>query len=278
VANVEQAEYWDGEAGARWVAEQAEHDRMLEAFGLAALDAAQLSPTHDILDVGCGTGALSRQAARRVTDGSVLGIDLSTAMLHRAREVAIEEGLGHCSYEQADAQTHSFTPGSVDVVVSRFGVMFFDDPVAAFANIRTAMRDDGRLSFACWQSVAENEWFRVPGAAIVSVIGMPPPMDPHAPGPFAFADADHVRRVLTDAGFGDVTLDDRRASVPIADDVAEATRIVRSIGISRRLLEGQPADLVSRAEEALADALAPYASPDGVALEGAVWVVTATTA
>lgn len=274
--NAQQAELWDGESGARWVAEQVAHDRMLLSFGLAALDAAAITSADDVLDIGCGTGAMTREAARRAARGSALGVDLSSAMLRLARELAMEEGLAHCLFEQADAQVHGFTPASVDAVLSRFGVMFFDDPVAAFANIRTAMRDGARLAFACWMPLADNPWLSVPRAAIASVVDLPAALDPDAPGPFAFADADRVRGILDAAGFDAIELTPHRAAINMGADLDEALELLRGTTIVRTALAGQPVEVVERAEPALVEALRPYATPGGVELPGAAWVVTAS--
>src|SRR5262249_38336345 len=149
-----------------------------------------------VLDVGCGCGDSTVDLARRVApDGTVVGMDISAVMLERARQTAREQGV-NARFEHADAQTHAFAPASFDVLFSRFGVMFFADPTAAFANLRSALRPGGKLAFVCWQSLAENPWMLVPLGAAFQIIPPPPMPAPDAPGPFAFADQSRVRSIL----------------------------------------------------------------------------------
>ena len=149
VPNADQREQWARE-GAQWVAEADRYDAMLESFGAAVLASASLSPGERVADVGCGNGAVTIDAARRVgPNGRALGIDISTPMLDLARRRAMEAGVGNVEFIEADAQVHPFGGGSLDAIVSRFGVMFFDDPEAAFANFASALRPRGRITFAC---------------------------------------------------------------------------------------------------------------------------------
>jgi SAM-dependent methyltransferase len=174
--NAQQIEYWNAQSASKWVALQSLLDQQLGPLGLATIERAELAAGERVLDIGCGCGQSSLQLAERVAPGgSVLGIDVATAMLERARERALELGLGHVRFENADAQTFAFAPASFDLAFSRFGVMFFADPVAAFANVRAALAPGGRLSFLCWQEIGRNPWVRVPLMAAAKHVPLPEP-------------------------------------------------------------------------------------------------------
>src|SRR5258708_26419312 len=213
-ANQDQVEHWnDSEETGDWVTYQERYDRMLEPFAGLMLDAAALSPGEQVLDVGCGCGATTLAAARAVAPGAVTGIDLSAAMLARARENAAKASLVNASFEQADAQVHQFG-ASYDRVISRLGVMFFADPVAAFANLLAATRPGGRLAFACWQPLADNEWLLVPLAALAEHAPLPDPDEPGAPGMFSLSGTDRLHQVLSDAGWRAIPAGARRTPTP----------------------------------------------------------------
>src|SRR2546430_2677969 len=214
IANTAQAEHWNtGPAVAHWVTNQARYDRMHAPFTARILEAAALRPGANVLDVGCGCGGTTLAAARLVAPGRVLGLDLSGPMLARARSDAEAAGLAHAGVQQGDAQVFPLGPASFDTVISRFGVMFFADPVAAFANIRSATRPGGRLVFACWQPLAANQWLLVPGAALAEHLPPPAPVPADGPGMFAFADPDRLRPILAAAGWRDVEIASEHASI-----------------------------------------------------------------
>src|SRR5881628_2723223 len=161
------------------------------------MERARIGAGERVIDIGCGCGDTTIALARRVGPaGLVLGIDVSAPMLARAADAAREAGVAHVRFEHADAQTHRFPAQAFDVLYSRFGVMFFSDPAAAFGNLRTALRPGGRLGFVCWQAVPENPWIAVPLEAAAQHMALPPPPAPGAPGPFSFADPERVRRIL----------------------------------------------------------------------------------
>ena len=203
------AQYWNGRPASVWVAEAERLDSMLAPFGRRLLAAAALQPGERVLDVGCGNGAVSLEAARAVgSGGRVTGLDLSAPMLGLARRRAEDQGVD-VDFVQGDAQTTSFDR-PFDVVVSRFGVMFFDDPEAAFANLATAVRPGGRMLFVCWQEMFANEWVAVPASAMVAHVGLPELPEPGAPGPFSLADADRTKSLLDSAGWSEVTVEERK--------------------------------------------------------------------
>lgn len=274
-ANVEQAEYWNGPEGRHWADHEDRFDEMLVPFVEPVLDAAGVAAGDRVLDVGCGNGALSRAAAAR--GATVTGVDLSGPMLDRARARAAAEGLA-VEYVQADAQAHPFA-GGFDVVVSRYGVMFFADPTAAFANLARALEPGGRLAFVCWQDMTANEWVRVPALAMLPIVGPPDVPPPDAPGPFAFADADRVRAILAAAGFSDVTVASLEPPVLLGGrrSLDETLEFVGQGGMGKRFLGDADAATAARALEAVRTVLEPFVTPEGVRLGSAAWLVTART-
>src|SRR5262245_61593617 len=275
--NAEQVRYWNETASQRWVTQQALLDAMLAPLGRRAMGRAAPGPGERVIDVGCGCGDTSLALARVVGGtGRVTGIDVSRPMLERARERARTTGLDTVAFLEADAQTHRFVPEH-DLLFSRFGVMFFIDPVAAFSNLRTALAPGGRLAFVCWQALLRNPWMAVPLAAVAGLIPLPTPPAPGAPGPFAFADDARVRGILEQAGFVDVAVD-------AADDVlllgAEAgldgaVELILDAGpVAAAVREAGPSAR-TKVQKAVRDAIAGYATVYGVRLGAAVWLVSA---
>jgi len=278
IANTTQAEQWDaGESGAHWAANQARYDRMLEPFLAMIFQAAALQAGSRVLDVGCGCGATTLAAARLVMPGETVGIDLSGPMLAQARAGAEEAGLANAVFGQGDAQVHPFEPAGFDAVISRFGVMFFADPVAAFANIRTAARPAGRLSFVCWQPRSANQWLLVPAAALAEHVPPPDPASDDGPGMFAFADPDRLRQVLAAAGWRDISATAEHAQLLVGGggSIDDAVEFIRTGSLGRTMLAGADAGTIDRAVASLRAALAPHADADGIRLGAAVWQVQA---
>ena len=276
MTNEEQREYWNSEESRHWVKQQDVYDQLLERFGARVIEAAALAPGERALDIGCGCGATTLAAARTTAPGAALGVDLSEPMLTVARDRARADGLDNVNFHVADAQSYAFVADSVDVAISRFGVMFFDDPVAAFANIRSAMRPDGRIVFACWTNLLENEWLAVPGGAILQHVPSPEPGPPDAPGPFSFADKERVRRILTAAGFTDVSLESAHEPMLYAGlDAGGVVEFIRRTGMGRSLLDNADPAVVEKAVTAARDALAPYETSAGLRISGTVWLVQA---
>lgn len=276
--NAAMSDNWNGVGGAHWVDHEARHDRALAAYGDAVLDAAAIRATERVLDIGCGTGALTRAAARQAADGTALGVDIGRPMVEAARARAAADGPANVAFEQADAQVRPFPPGGLDVALSRFGVMFFEDPAAAFANVRRGTTDGGRLAFVCWQSLLHNDWMTVPAGAIAEHVGFPDLGDPHAPGPFSLAEPDRVRSVLADGGFDTVTIDEVAHPMWLGTDVDDAVGYMRNQSIARTLFADKPTELVDRAVDALRAALEGLVGPDGIELPARAWLVTARAA
>jgi SAM-dependent methyltransferase len=207
----------------------------------------------------------------------VLGVDVSEPMLARARERADAEGLAHVRFAAGDAQTHAFAAGSADALFSRFGVMFFVDPTAAFANLRTALQPDGRLAFVCWQEVFRNPWMMTMLMALASAVTLPPPPAPDAPGPFSLGDPERVRRILAGAGFHDVALEPFEIDIVIGGGgtLDETVEFALDLGPSAAALrEGGP-EVRPKVIAALREAMTPFATPRGVAIGSSAWIVTA---
>jgi SAM-dependent methyltransferase len=274
IVNVDQAAAWDGPSGEIWVQREEAQNEALRAHSERLLEVAAVGPTDHVLDVGCGTGEATRACARVASDGNVLGVDLSTAMLERARARAAADGLTNVEFQRADAQVHPFAAGRADVVVSRFGVMFFADPVAAFTNIGRGMTGDGRLVAVVWQEFARNEWLRVPWDALV--MGRPVETPPTgAAGPFGLADPDGLRSVLGAAGFRRVELEDLDAPFRFGADADDVARFAIGVGVLRPLIADLDADALERAVDALRTAMAAYETRDGVLLDSRTWIITA---
>jgi SAM-dependent methyltransferase len=279
IANTEQAEHWNtGPSVAHWVANQACYDRMHAPFTALILRAAALRVGMNVLDVGCGSGGTTLAAARLVTPGRALGLDLSGPMLAQARAGAEAAGLANVTFQQGDAQVESLEPAGFEVVISRFGVMFFADPVAAFANIRSAARPGGRLVFACWQPLAANQWLLVPGAALAEHLPPPAPVPADGPGMFAFADPDRLRPILAAAGWRDVEITSEHASILVGGggSVDDTVEFLRTATQGRTMLAGADPATAERALASVRAALTPHADADGVHLDAAVWLVEAT--
>lgn len=275
--NAEQIQYWNETSGPKWVELETRLDEQIAPLGLAAIEAAAVQAGERVLDVGCGCGQTSLQLARRVgASGSVTGVDITTVMLERARARTLEAGMASLSFVNADAQTFAFEAGEFDLVFSRFGVMFFSDPTAAFANLRRALAPGARLTFVCWQSLASNQWMSIPVAAVAQHVTLPVPV-PGSPGPFAFADTDHVRSILEGAGFEELAFTPCEESLLLGGgtDLDSAVDFSLRMGPAAAALRSSggeiPVELVSDVREALA----PHATPEGVRMTCATWIVTA---
>ena len=226
-ANIEQAELWS-QLAPTWLENEDQLEEVAGLPGQLAMDRLELLPGQRVVDLGCGSGRTTLELASRVgPGGEVVGVDIAAPMLARGRERAARLGAGNIEFLHADVQVHDLGEARFDAAYSRFGVMFFADPVAAFANVRRALRPGGVLSFVCWQSVFDNEWMLVPGAAVATVTGSLPPMPgPGEPGPFSLADPDRARAVLDAAGFDSV------AVAPHADHVVISEERIPEIAVS----------------------------------------------
>jgi SAM-dependent methyltransferase len=274
LSNAAQVEYWNSSAGETWAQFQEALDRQIEPLGLAAMD--QLSPGEGehIVDIGCGCGQTSLALAARVRPtGTVVGIDISKPMLDVALRRPRTADL-QVTFQNLDAQTGDIGHQLFDAAYSRFGVMFFSDPVAAFVNIRRSLKPCGRLAFVCWRAANENPWMQAPLQAAVPFLPPLAPPDPIAPGPFAFADSSRVRSILTDSGYRSVTISPFDSRIG-GGDLDQTLKLALRIGPLGRALREHP-EFVSEVSEAVRDLLSKHLTSNGVRMAAAVWIVLAS--
>jgi ubiquinone/menaquinone biosynthesis C-methylase UbiE len=281
--NSEQVEYWNGDVGRKWARNQDRLDRAFRPLTAALIEGAALRPGERAIDIGCGCGELSLALARSLgAEGRVLAVDVSRPMLERARSRpgTRDPGQAVIEWQEADAAAAFFAPGGFDLLVSRFGVMFFADPVGAFRNLRRALRPGGRMVMLCWRPLHDNPWVAVPRAAMLQVLPAPAPIAPDAPGPFAFADAARVGAVLARAGFTEVASVAVDAALEVVEGVGEtaleaAVQFVTEVGPASALLRDVDEDSRGHAVEAVREALRGRAQEGRPSLDSACWIYTA---
>jgi SAM-dependent methyltransferase len=243
---------------------RAHHEHLRAAYGIR--------PGDEVLDIGCGTGLTTREAARAAAPGRVVGVDVSERMLERAGQLTAAERLDNVRYELGDAQVHRFDPAGFDVAISRFGTMFFSDPVAAFANIAGALRAGARLVLLVWQRLERNEWVRL----IDATLGDAKQPTPPGADPFSLGDAEVTARILAGAGFDDVRFEEVREPVFYGRDVDAALAVVTGFQDTRAALASVSDGEAARTVERLREMLAAHYSPEhGVAVDSRSWLITA---
>ena len=277
--NADQVAYWNGPVGERWRARQQDQDTLLAPVTDLLLQRAAPAAGEVVLDIGCGCGATSIELARRVVPGGrVTGVDISAPMLQRARERAPADL--PIEFMMADATAYRFDPAAADLLVSRFGVMFFAEPQKSFANMRRGLRRGARLVFACWREPRKNPWLMLPLEEACRHVPRPAASGPEEPGPFALADERRVRGILDQAGFREVRLEpvDLSLDIAVGRGLDAAVEMVTGMGPTSRALEGQPPELRAAAAQSIRTALARFQAGDRVALPGAIWMVSAMSA
>jgi len=273
--NAKQVEEWNNVTGRRWLERHERIDRQIAPFGRRAMDRVAIQRGQHVLDVGCGCGETTFELARRVGEaGFALGVDVSGLLIDAARRFAREANVLNVHFEEADAQTHQFSPASLDLVFSRFGIMFFDDPDVAFRNLRSALRPGGRLAFVCWPAPQDNLFITIPMGAAARHISLPAPGEPDAPGPFAFADLDRVRRILSRSGFGEIETDRLTEKVG-GGTLDETTDMLLELGPLGDKLNGLDGSTRSAITADIRTALTRFEASGRVLLDAVALLVTA---
>jgi ubiquinone/menaquinone biosynthesis C-methylase UbiE len=274
--NAEQITYWNGPGGQHWADRQQAQDVVLESISAVLIDRARAIAGERIIDVGCGCGGTTFAFAGKVgSTGHVLGVDVSAPMLALARELT--PARAPVEFVLADATVHAFAPASFDLLVSRFGVMFFAEPELSFANLRKALRPGGRVTFVCWRTPRDNPWLMLPLQAAYQHVPKMPPLGPEDPGPFAFADEERVRRILDTAGFSSIALErhDLALDIAVGQGVDVAVRAAMEIGPTGRALEGHAVETRDAVASSIRAVFAPLAQGGKVPLGASIWSVTA---
>ncbi|NOX96382.1 MAG: class I SAM-dependent methyltransferase [Alphaproteobacteria bacterium] len=280
-ANTDMSEFWNGEGGEKWLRFQETIDASLLPFGREVMAAAGISPGERVLDVGCGCGDTSFDLARLVgSGGRVLGVDISEPILAHARARAMSVPEKNVTFERGDAQLHGFDAAAFDLVFSRFGVMFFDDPVAAFQNLRAALRPGGRAAFICWRPAKENEWVSKSLEVVSRHVALLDPPGPEEPGPMSFGDPERVTRILTASGFSTIEVNSFDTPFTIGENLDEAVAFLTQMGpASGAIAQSSASDMLKATITSdLREALVPYDTGSGITMDSATWVVIANKA
>lgn len=274
--NADQIAYWNGAGGRHWTDRQQLQDIVLAPVSEVLIDRAKVKTGEAVIDVGCGCGSTSFDLAERVgPSGHISGIDISEPMLSRARELT---PLGEpVEFVLADATVYPFAPANTDLLFSRFGVMFFAQPSVSFANMRKALRPDGRLAFACWRTPRDNPWMMLGLQEAYKHVPKLPEVKPEDPGPFAFASEERVHRILGEAGFMNIAMErvDLLLDIATGRGLEAAIESVLAIGPTSRALDGQPPDKIAAATESIRSMLRSHLNGNSVSLGGSIWIVTA---
>jgi SAM-dependent methyltransferase len=276
-SNAEEIAYWNGPGGQRWLRRQQVHDTLLTPISEVLLTGANARVGEVVLDIGCGCGATSIALAQRVAPtGRVLGIDVSSPMLERARQLAPADM--PVEFMLADATTFPFAPGKADLLCSRFGVMFFAEPARSFKNMRDGLRPGARVVFTCWREFKKNPWALLPLQQAYQHVPRLPEVAPEDPGPFSLASEARVRKILAEAGFDaiDVRPVDLALDLANGGGLEAAVETAMGIGPASRALDGQPASVLAAAAESIRAALAPHQVGKTLPLASAIWLVTAS--
>lgn len=270
--NVNQAQSWGGDEGEIWARYPEFFDSSTREHQAKLMEAAAITAEALVLDIGCGTGGSTIEAARAAHRGTAVGVDLSARMIARARALAAAQDVTNATFIHGDAQIHPFEPASLDVVISRTGAMFFADQIAAFTNIARALRSHGRLALVSWQGPERNEWFQSFVDALTLGRGLAPP-PPNAPSPFAHADPARTVQILTDAGFTNVHINPLELPIYFGNTVDDGYQVLSQLfaWMTRPLAPGEQAAASNR----LRDTLAAHMTPDGVTYESHAWLITA---
>ena len=275
--NIKQKQFWSGAGGDVWVDKQREMDIMLNPLGERVIQGLDLKEGTKILDIGCGCGATTLEIAKLVNQGEVIGVDISEPMLERATQTASDMALTNISYQVKDVQVDEMPNNYFDIAFSRFGVMFFEDPFEAFNNINHSLKDNGQLSFVCWQHASLNPWQSLSIQVIKEFLDLPAP-PPKSPGPFAFEDKSYIEEILNASGFRDIEIKDNQEDIVMfsGKSIREACEDYLTINpVVTEMLKNSPSELREEILEALIGKFSNYHKDDGLLFPSATWIVTA---
>ncbi len=273
--NTPQFENWNGPHGEKWVANRDVFDRQLASHGGPAMEAAGIAPGIHAIDIGCGFGTTSLEIANHVgANGSVLGVDFSKPMINEAKFRATEAGIENLRFDQADVQSYDFKPGSADALFSRYGVMFYDDPVMAFSNMREGLRQGGRIGFICWRRGDENVWMSGPTKIAARHLELPPP-PAGSPGMFAFAQKDRIDKILSQSGFKDISITELDLTVNVGPNVDTAVQNAMTLAPWAQALSSATPGTGEKISAEIRRAMSEHETADGVTIPSASWLVSA---
>ncbi len=279
VANSGMNDFWNDTGGRMWVSYKDIIEVGMSPFGRKAMNVLALTDGERVLDIGCGCGDTTFEISKRVgPKGHTLGVDISRMIVASAKESSALKKRHNINFKCVDAQTYNFEKNVFDVVFSRFGVMFFDNPIAAFKNIRYSLVAGGRMAFVCWQPVKAIEWISLPLEIVGRYVKLPPPApEPEAPGGFSFGDTNRVVNILTKAGFSDIAIEPFNTEMNIGKNLDEAQIFLTHIGPAGTVLDNPEIDANTRTRFAadLRITLKSYQTNQGVKLGAATWLVTA---
>ena len=275
--NIKQKQFWSGAGGDVWVDKQREMDIMLNPLGERVIQGLDLKEETKILDIGCGCGATTLEIAKIVNQGEVIGVDISEPMLERATKTASDMMLNNTSFQVKDVQVDEMPLSYFDIAFSRFGVMFFEDPFEAFKNINHSLKDNGQLSFVCWQHASLNPWQSLSIQVIKEFLDLPAPA-PKSPGPFAFEDKSYINEILTESGFRDIEIKDNQEDIVMfsGKSIREACEDYLTINpVVTEMLKNSPTELREEILEALIGKFSDFHNNEGLLFPSATWIVTA---
>ena len=275
--NIKQRQFWSGAGGDVWVNKQREMDIMLNPLGDRVIERLDLKSDSKIIDIGCGCGATTLEIAKKITQGEILGVDISEPMLDKATETAKEMSLSNISFEVKDVQVDVMPQNYFDIAFSRFGVMFFEDPFEAFKNIHSSLKEDGLLSFVCWQNASLNPWQSLSIQVIKEFLDLPAPA-PKSPGPFAFEDKTYLEDILRESGFKGLEILDNREDIIMfsGKSIREACEDYLTINpVVTEMLKNSKPELTEEILEALVIKFSNFHQNDGLLFPSATWIVTA---
>ena len=275
--NIKQRQFWSGAGGDVWVNKQREMDIMLNPLGDRVIERLDLKSDSKIIDIGCGCGATTLEIAKKITQGEILGVDISEPMLDKATETAKEMSLSNISFEVKDVQVDVMPLNYFDIAFSRFGVMFFEDPFEAFKNIHSSLKEDGLLSFVCWQNASLNPWQSLSIQVIKEFLDLPAPA-PKSPGPFAFEDKTYLEEILRESGFKGLEILDNQEDIVMfsGKSIREACEDYLTINpVVTEMLKNSKPELTEEILEALVIKFSNFHQNDGLLFPSATWIVTA---